>query len=502
MYSAIYMFSLLNDPWIPVRGASRISLRQVFSPPIGGSLPYQALSGTPVQKIAVTKLLQAIAQAACTPEDESAWRTMGPEGMALQCVAYLERWADRLYLYGDRPFLQMPAIAIAKTQPLGALQPEISTGSSTILTQSQVEKKLDDGERALLIVQLATGFGLGGKKADSKVVLTSDYQGKKAAGKAGAAIGSFGFLHNFLLGDSVLESVWLNLFDQQQLAGLLMYSGGRGIPPWERMPLGEDDDIARALKTSLIGRLVPLSHFCLLNGDTVHYSEGIVHPGPAEGMVDPSTSFAVTAKGLKPLWVDAEKRPWRALPALLSFFSHLDNKSFDCLQLRLTVARAAQLRPMLTLWSGGLRVSSNAGEQYVSGTDDFVESNLTLLSSFLGESWFANLQLEMRELEQLSKISYSATLAYFKSQNKTAEQQARRASNLFWQLCEREVPGLVAACAAPELTLALRPKFAQLVHQVYDSLCPRGSARQFDAWAENQPNLTKYFRNYTKGRGV
>src|SRR5690554_5100000 len=99
-------FNLVDEPWLPVADHGRVSLRDIFSNP-----EYQSLGGNPIQKIAVFKLLLAIAQAAVTPEDEKGWYQLGAQGMAEKCLAYLEQWYDRFYLYGDKPFLQMPAIA-------------------------------------------------------------------------------------------------------------------------------------------------------------------------------------------------------------------------------------------------------------------------------------------------------------------------------------------------------------------------------------------------------
>ena len=65
-------FNLIDEPWLPIVDVGRVSLRQVFSEP-----SYRALGGNPVQKIALMKLLLAIAQAACTPEDEAQWQALG-----------------------------------------------------------------------------------------------------------------------------------------------------------------------------------------------------------------------------------------------------------------------------------------------------------------------------------------------------------------------------------------------------------------------------------------
>ena len=55
-------FNLVDDAWIPVVACGRVSLREAFARP-----DLTALGGTPLEKIALFKLLQAVAQAARTP---------------------------------------------------------------------------------------------------------------------------------------------------------------------------------------------------------------------------------------------------------------------------------------------------------------------------------------------------------------------------------------------------------------------------------------------------
>jgi CRISPR system Cascade subunit CasA len=497
-------FNLIDEPWIPIVDVGKVSLKQVFL-----ESGYRAIGGNPVQKIALTKLLLAIAQAAFTPEDDEAWQELQPEDLAKKCLAYLVQWHGQFYLYGDTPFLQMPAIKTAFIQKFGAVLPEISTGNTTVLTQSQAEKKLSNGDKALLIVQLM-GFGLGGKKTDNSVVLTKGYQGKlnektkPSTGKPGPSIGFLGFLHSFLQGSSLQETLWLNVLTQQQIADMGIFPAGLGIAPWQQMPEGENCATAESLKASLMGRLIPLSRFCLLAEQGLHYSEGIAHSGYKEGIADPSTTIDRSGKEAKALWTDPEKRPWRQLTALLSFLSSANNRGADCYQLRLTTSRASNANPALKsfgIWSGGLRVSSNAGEQFVSGSDDFVESLIQLPTDSLGEKWFSRFQTEMGELDTLSKIIYGATLSYFKSQNMEAKGQAALASNLFWQLCERQFQALVSACADTDTTaLKIRTVFAQFVQKSYDSQCANDTARQLDAWARHRPNLSLYLKNTNQER--
>ena len=417
-----------------------------------------------------------------------------------KCLDYLTKHHDDFWLYGEKPFLQMPQISLAATQSVGAVLPEIATGNTTVLNSIQTESELSDADKALLILQLM-GFGLGGKKTDNAVVLSAGYlgktndKGKSATGKAGTSLGFMGFLHNFLQGESVLQTLWLSLFTQEQIADL-PYSQGLGIAPWEKMPEGENCETAKQLQNSLMGRLIPLSRFCLLNESGLHYSEGITHQSYKDGMIDPSVAVNFSGKDAKVLWVDTERRPWRFLTAMLSFMSATGN-GFDCFHLKYGLLRARKTKlSKIGLWSGGLRVSSNAGEQYVSGSDDFVESVVFMNGEDLGEIWYNTLKHEMTDLEQLAKIVYGSTMGYFKSQKSEGKNEAAQASHLFWQLCERRFQDLVYACGEGEIeTKALRKTFAHFANTAYNSYCPHDTSRQLDAWAENLPNLGKYLKD-------
>lgn len=489
-------FNLVDEPWLPVADHGRVSLRDIFS-----NSEYQSLGGNPIQKIAVFKLLLAIAQAATTPEDEKGWHQLGAQGMAEKCLAYLEHWYDRFYLYGDKPFLQMPAIAAARALSFGAFIPEVSTGNTTVLTQSQVEGSLSDADKALLVL-LQMGFALSGKKTDNSVVLSLGYAGKRndkgkpSTGKPGPSVAHMGLLHNFIMGHNLHNSIWLNLVSNQQLSAIGMFSAGVGFAPWEKMPKGEACAIAEQLKQSYMGRLLPLCRFCLLADSKMHYSEGIAYAGYKEGMHDLSVAIDYSAKEPKAQWTDPNKRPWRELTSLLSFIDLSGSSGFQSWQVRLGVEKARDTQELFSIWSGGLRVSSNAGEQYVSGTDDFVESTIWLESEVLGQTWFNQLQLEMSGLDTLAKALYGRVLGYFKELTVDGKNTAALATHMFWQLCERDFQTLVNSCDASKEGLQqrkiLRRTFARYQHQCYDFYCPNVTARQMDAWAQHRPNHYKY----------
>ncbi|AIJ09063.1 MULTISPECIES: type I-E CRISPR-associated protein Cse1/CasA [Edwardsiella] len=488
-----HRFNLIDEPWIPVADKGRVGLKDIFTHP-----EYRMLGGNPVQKAAILKLLQAIAQAATTPKDMAAWQQLGWQGMAERVCRYLAQWHDRFYLYGPTPFLQMPAIAKAAIKSFGTVQPNVATGNTTVLTQSQAEQPLDDGERALLLIT-QMGFALGGKKTDNSVVLTPGYtgksndKGKPSTGKPGPSVAYMGLLHNYCLGTSLLESIWLNLFTEAEIADLTLYPSGLGIAPWEKMPEGEDCQVAKQLKGSLMGRLVPLCRFCLLADEGLHYSEGIAHGNYKEGVFDPSVAIDISGKEPKARWADPERRPWRELTSLLGFIDQ-GGKSLDCYQIKLALRKAKKQVAHFAIWSGGLRVSSNAGEQYASGSDDMVESLCWLSPSHVNALWFNRFQTEIGQLDGLAKTLYGCVIGYYKAQMMEGESLAKQASNLFWQLCERQSQALIDGCDEVKARQQLRRQFARYTTQVFDQFCPHQTARQMDAWAKTKPNLSAYLQ--------
>lgn len=482
-------FNLIDEEWIPVAGHGRASLRQVFS---DGNL--KEIGGNPVEKIALFKLLLAIAQSACRPlPDDEAWEKLRVEGMMARVQEYLNQHRDSFWLYGERPFLQMPAVDKARKQPLGAVQLEVASGNTTVVTEFQQEKSLTDAEKAVLLVTLM-GFACGGKKTDNSIVLTKGYS-KKPSGKTGPSLGISGFLHTFIQRGSIAETIYLNLFTEEQLEELTNYPV-LGKAPWECMPAGEDDETARALQKSYMGRLVPLSRFVLFFGDEIHYSEGILYPDQTAGVVDPTVSFILEKQKAKALWTNPNKRPWRELAALLSMAE--EGKEFSCNQIKLVVQRLKELDGSFQVWSGGVKVSSNAGEQYVTGDDDFVASCVTFPTDIYSENsdFFISLKKEMEELGKKGNLLYACASGYFKTlkaEPKRQKSQGALMTNKFWQLCEGQFQNLIQACHENEE--AERTRLLQKCHslteafvcQIYNEFCPRETSRQLEAWAKNRP---------------
>jgi CRISPR system Cascade subunit CasA len=273
-----------------------------------------------------------------------------------------------------------------------------------------------------------------------------------------------------------------------------IYPAGLGTAPWEEMPTGEDDEIAQGLQNSLMGRLVPLSRFVLLADDGIHYTEGVAHKSHLEGVFDPSVAICRTeAKGkqtVRALWTDTTKRPWRNLIALLAFLGE-DKSQFNCLYIQYCLGRGKNSTPKIGLWSGGLRLSSNAGEQYVSGTDDYVESEIIFNSVFFEKNAYMYLKSTMDYLDDISRILYGTVTGYYKELNVDGKEFAKKSTETFWQLCERKFSALLKACEdkTGKSSESMKPEFAKIVTTVYEEYCPRESARQIDAWAKHYPHI-------------
>lgn len=476
-------FNLIDEKWIPITGNDKVSLLDIFS-----DEKLKAIGGNARQKIALLKLLLAIAQAAHTPATQDEWKRLGKEGLALACMDYLEKWHDKFYLYGDEPFLQMP-VQKAKADSPGNLQPEIATGNNLRLTHLQCERNLENADLALLLLT-EMSMCLGGKKYDRTCVLAPNHT--KRTAPPGPGTGARGYLHSFLTGGSIIETVWLNLLSMDDIRQLTTLPSGLGQPPWEKMPTTETDEIAENLRNSLQGRLVPMARFCLLEGDKIHFTEGITPKSAQECTCDPSAASKSDGKSFKMLWADPDKRPWRSLSALLSFLNADSNKGFDCFLLKRCVNRIKDSeQEQLGIWSGGMKVSGTSGEQKVSGSDDVVESEIQLCPEEINRAWFGNFSSVMEWLENLAKTLYGCIMSYMRDFSAENNGAAGAATALFWEQSENYLPSLIIACSPakrkdlPQVQAAL----LHLVYKCYDEKCPFDTPRQIKAWALHRPRI-------------
>ncbi len=490
-------FNLVDERWIPVTDHPRVSLRELFSTPA-----LKSLKGNAIQKLALLKLLLAIAQVAYTPSDDQDWQDLGSLGLANSCLEYLEGNRHLFWLYGEKPFLQKPDLAEKKTTkgkslPVSVLgrdyMPDLASDNDTLLFESQRDQELSDAQKAVFIVTLMN-YSLGGKRVAKDVPpWTHGFAGKTTSAKGAPSIGNYeGYLSSHLLGLSILDTIWLNLFTRVQLEKYPQWKQDKLIPPWENMPTGEDDTAARMLKGSFMSTLCAMSRFVLLQDDGIIYVEGLQYPSHKEGWREPFMTYTTDGKML---WCNPSKKPWRNLTALLSASFRVGSSPYDCPQISLLLLRARRARDIVGIWSGGLKVRTTAGDTSVKQTDDYIDTEVFLDTHDLGEPWFASFENEMLGLDQLSKTLWSSVNRYFEEVGSKKSPVIDKALEMFWELCERHAQTLVNVCDDQEKMQNLRRTFAFYASQTYDKFCPNVSARQMIAWAKHKPN-TIYYISY------
>jgi len=477
------LFNLIDEPWIPISGIGAVSLRRVFSNP-----QCRSLAGNPVQKIALTKFLLAIAQSAYTAKNDDEWHAIEPAFLAEKCLDYLMQWHDQFYLYGETPFLQMTSICKVREQTIGSVMLEIATGNTKFLRQSQQESMLDEAEKALLLIQ-SMSFGFSGK-SDNSITLTKGYKektnpkGKAAAGQHGPALGRQGLLHSFVEGETLLQTLLFNLMTAEQIDRFFPES--LGVAPWEEMPEGEDCLAAKRLKASYMGRLVPLAQFILLHDNTMRCSDGIKHLDFHDDAFDLSCCIKLKGKEKKALWCDTKKDPFFKIPDLLESCFNEDS-TFACPSLK-NISRLAGGQQIFSIWSGGVQVNWKAGKQYMSRDDDYVESSVTLKAPDLDEAWFEKLQQKFNAVRKVASIVYSCILSFYKDcSGAEVPEKAQLGAETFLKLCSQKKQLFIDSLSDEKKMSLFKKACINFAEQAYSEFCSNVTPRQMLAYCKNQP---------------
>ena len=487
-------FNLIDEGWIPVENKGLKSLRDVFT-----DITCKKIYCRPLDKIALMKLLLAIGQSAFTPKDDEEWLYMGVDGFIKKVSDYLSSFYSKFYLYGEEPFLQYNDLNnLSQTKKsYGDFIPNVATGNTTIVTQWQEERNLSDPEKARLLIRLMS-LSFGGKKVDNSFSLNPSYK-KNKGGKPGPGIGKSGFLHSFYGGNSIVETVYFNLLTLKDLKSLPMFEE-IGVAPWVKMPKCEDDEIAEKLKKTLIGRMIPLSRFCCLSDNFIKITEGITHLNYKDGIYDPSICVVNDEKDTKVIWASPDKNPWRDLESLLSFINTTSNSKCVCNQLRLALERIKKLDTSFSIWSGGVKLTSNSGEQYLTGSDDEVESEINLpASSVQSELWFNSFCEMFKKLNQMAVQLKESVKIYFENFKNQNEELPKRAEMDFWQYVDMFSQQIVESCSNSEDEVEnLRKKFFVFSMGVFDKYCPCNTPRQIEAWVKCKAYLRGGAKNGSK----
>ncbi|MEG1979600.1 MAG: type I-E CRISPR-associated protein Cse1/CasA, partial [Victivallaceae bacterium] len=411
------LFNLIDEPWIPVVGHQEQSLRDIFT-----KLELPQLAGNAVDKIVLLRLLLSIAHAAIQLEDDDEWEELTPEIISSEVLKYLEEHHEKFFLFAENPFMQFPQLEqLGQPAPLESMQVNVSCGNKVVLSQWNQARELSIPAKARLLLRSCC-FGCGGKRYDNKIVLTPGYtgkmndKGKPSTGSGGTLLGYLGYLHSMILGDTILQTVKNNLLTKENIDAMGVFTAGLGRPAWEEMPQGEADSIAQEYKNSYLGALLPLDKFLLLTSNGIIMTDGIEYPNHKNGLTDPGLTIFQDGKNIRALWTNPSKRPWRELESILAFVKS-ENQIAPPYFLAFGTSRVFKKSKTLKIWTGGVAVSSNSGEQYLSGTDDYMESEFSIPQFLLDVEGLTIYSKLMQELSMMEKVLYSAVNRFYAELN-------------------------------------------------------------------------------------
>lgn len=492
-------FNLIDEKWILLNSGDMASLKDVFSL----DFPH-FIAGNPIELLAIFKLLMAIAQAAVKVTNQE-YQTLTTAQLSERVLAYLELHQDKFDLYDPEvPFLQYPQVKTAKTEKLNALTlGKISPSSNTVVTHhAQIFSEHDDPTMARTIVQLM-GFAMGGKKGDSKVILEPNYE-KKPTAATGTSLGGLGAAHSFFKAKTLIDTILINLFTTEQIASMGHFSHGLGVAPWENMPKTEADSTAEALKNSLMGRLIPMNRFCLIQHTgqgEIHITEGLKHMGYSEGFYDPTMTYRIPNPKLKRS-EDPIKKPtlvfcrhsrsiWRAVPAILSFLDSESSASFN-FQVKYGLLNAqVKSIPELTLISTGLEFTTTSGECSVNGRSDFHYSEMSILVEHLDSIGYAKLKLIFNEMESYSKILYTTSMRYAKELGLTSQDAIYpKVERKFWSTAKTIIQQYLKEMGQADALNHARQQLRTACLTAYDVL-PHSGSRTTPVFYKNRPILKR-----------
>jgi len=478
--------NLTDDPWVPVvfgSGKSLVSLKDAFR----RGEEILDFVATPPQRIALTRLLVCIAQAALDgPNDETEWRSCY-DRIAPAAIAYLEGKQDCFELFGDRAFLQVPNLSSTDNATLDRLDFGLAAGNNATLfdhgatpdgrSQSPVWSAL-----ALVTYQCFSPGGMIGSSNWQKVATS------RSSEHAPCLEGSM--LHTIMRGESLLATVHMNLLTKEIVRRAAV--GGWGKPAWEQMPAGPKDPRIADITTTYLGRLVPVSRGIKLTagGTKATLVNGCSYPKLPYREPGATVVRRGKEERLVYLGIDLSKHPWRDLGSVLACsHSLLEGGAW-------VLGHLAPGAGHVDLWTGGL--AANQGKVL-----DMAEWNFHLPLSIIGEAPLNKYCQGVQLAESASASLRAAVREYFqdlavgefKRADARSREQSRRilakAAALYWRTLDSSYGVLVNAANDP--TRSLVGEWYGIVRaameRAYERACARQGIRQLSAYAKGAQRL-------------
>lgn len=470
--------NLTTDAWVPVldlHGNRRLlSLQDLFAQ----AHELRDLAVKPHEKIALLRLLICITQAALDgPADSYDWKECR-EAIQPKANAYLEQWKASFELFGEGPrILQVPGLKAAKEDDEGnaatKLDLTLASGNNASLFDNAagIMRPVPPARLALTLLAFQC-FSPGGRIGVAK------WNGADTAGKGSsphAPCTPSSMLHTYLLGDSLLDTLHLNLLNKEEAKHLGV--GGWGKPVWE-LPvtsLADKAAIANAT-TSYLGRLVPLSRAIRLepDGRSLILANGIDYP-LLPIFREPAATVILRDEEPAVIGVSLGRSIWRQLSSIAMKRIAQSNPQSGP---RALVNVPADRRS--TLWIGALATDK-------AKIEDVVEASYELPANLFeneGRSCYESGVAHADAWSDALSKSVKACAAKMKLEPVPYE----RARHFFWTAVEQHVPLLIQAAANPAAVGDWKDTLwgknvRQAALDAYAHACPAQTPRQMEAFA-------------------
>ena len=292
-------------------------------------------------------------------------------------------------------------------------------------------------------------------------------------------------MHTLPQGKTVFHTLKLNLVTEAEIID--KNRSGIGTPPWVKKPETEIGEEAEKYARSYMGRLLPLSRFVHLTNDgRIHITSGISYPALKDtGIGDISVSVRKIKDGAyTAVRAETQRRPWRQLSAVLAFSD--TDKSIGCA----IVKKRCNSDDYKGILCFGINLSEQAGEQYFSGTDGFVEEKFVLHPKMIENGFLNKYTNNLNKIDKISKCLYAAVKGYYDDINAKdiGKKKCDTAVIEFWQRCDTLGEKFVAACETGNADEYIR-KFIDFAKNAYSNNCPKQGARNLMAFIAHRPNI-------------
>lgn len=491
--------NLSTEPWIPVLRddgtRQRVSLEQAFAE----AERIRDLAVRPHERIALMRLLLCVAHAGLNgPKNHNDWLGC-QQRIAPAALKHLNAHREKFELFGNGPrFGQLYSGTKRAPRPsakhptwASKLELVLATGNNPTVFDNAgvVAREFKPLDLARMLVTYQAFSPLVGR----------GYKGRSPCVEAN-------MLHSLLRGQTLLESIWLNLLDRKTVEETY---GARawGQPIWLRMPAQRSDSVAIANATkTYLGRLCPLPRAIWLvdNFRAIALDNGLVYPAWTGEPAEPTATTVTPAKReRRVLAAQLDRSIWRDLPALAA------KRRSDGPRGALAWQRFPEDRAC-DFWVGGLATDHKAKVL------NAVESSFPLPKNAGSDEFLSFYSGGVRYAEDWATALERGLMAYRRrlgdnlgrrKAGKRARLLKQKAAVHFWTAIEaaaRDV--LIPLCANPpdELKCAgpyyldytqkesgWGPLVKRAAEDALAIACPRASARQAAAFGEGRLEMLR-----------